>query len=62
MNRDADGKGRGGSYPNHPAMKYELPLPYAPLGPPSDEYRARWDHAFERCDPTTCPVCLEERP
>ncbi len=59
MNRDADGKGRGGSYPNHPAMKYELPIPFT-IGPPSDAYRARWDHAFERCDPATCPVCLEE--
>ncbi len=45
MNRDADGKGRGGSYPNHPAMKYELPIPFT-IGPPSDAYRARWEAAM----------------
>jgi hypothetical protein len=56
------GKGKGGSYPNYPSrMKYELPLPYAPLGPPSDAYRDGYERVFSESTVTTthtfCPHC-----
>ncbi len=55
MSRDGQ-KGRGGSYPNHPAQKYELPIPYAPLGPPSDAYRDGWDRIFGSKNEPRCAI------
>lgn len=43
---DTSGKYKGGSYPNHPSMRYELPIPFTPLGPPSNAYRDGWDRVF----------------
>ena len=40
------GSYKGGSYANHPSMRYELPIPFTPCGPPSDAYREGWDRVF----------------
>jgi hypothetical protein len=37
-------------YPNHPSMPYELPIPFTPCGPPSDDYRTNYDRIFHRHD------------
>jgi hypothetical protein len=47
-------KGKGGSYPHYQShQKYELPIGYAPLGPPSDAYRDGWERIFAPEPPTT---------
>lgn len=63
------GKGKGGSYPHYPSrMKYELPVPFTPLGPPSDAYRDGWERIFAGRDaarvqdatpvqPAECEAC-----
>lgn len=54
-NISSDGvpNGKGGSYPNFNShMKYELPIGWTPLGPPTDAYRDGWDRVFGKKEPT----------
>ena len=38
---------KGGSWPNHPSMRYELPLPFSPgADNVTDAYRDGWDRIF----------------
>ena len=38
---------KGGSWPNHPSMRYELPIPFSPgADSVNDQYRDGWDRIF----------------
>lgn len=49
------GSYKGGSYANHPSMRYELPIPFTPCGPPSDAYRDNYDRIFGPKEPVAVP-------
>ena len=50
---------KGGSWPNHPSMRYELPIPFSPgADNVTPEYKAGYDRIFgERPEVQACPTC-----
>jgi len=52
---------KGGSWPNHPSMRYELPIPFSPgADSVTDEYRAKYVDTFgPQADISArfCPKC-----
>jgi len=50
---------KGGSWPNHPSMRYELPIAFSPGAENvTDEYRDGWDATFGvRPEREFCQTC-----